>query len=68
MARSKSQKVTVSLTFDKPVTKVEAVKEFRDSVHGTFYYGYVSVAEEFRIRGVSHGPKTYTNNFYFGRY
>ena len=58
MAKYKSQKVTVNLTFDKPVTKSEAVKEFRNSVHGNFYLsGDYSQAGIMKIRGVGPGPK-----------
>lgn len=49
--------LTVSVTFDKPITKAQARKEFRDLVHGEFYPGGFSDAELMKIRGVGPGPK-----------
>ena len=37
MARKRTQKVVLNMTFDKPVTKEEALAAAKDNIHGTFY-------------------------------
>jgi hypothetical protein len=46
----------VGVRFDKPITRAEAVKEFRNEVHGTFYPGSFSEAEEMKIKSVKSNP------------
>lgn len=38
--------------FDKKITQAQAVKEFRDTIHGEFYPGTFSDAETMKIKGV----------------
>lgn len=56
MARSKTHELIVKVRFDKPVTRVEAAKEFRDTVNGEFYPGDFSPASKMTISGVKSPP------------
>lgn len=51
MPKQKTHKLTVTVRFDRPVTKAEAAREFRDVVHGEFYPGTYSDAEEMTVKG-----------------
>lgn len=59
MPMSKSHKVVVSVTFDQPCTKAEAVDAFRDCIHGIFYPTILREAAplEFKIRGIKAAPE-----------
>jgi len=52
MAKEKEHTVLVRVRFDKAITRGEAVKEFRDVVHGEFYPGAFSEAGEMKIKSV----------------
>lgn len=52
--RSKTHKITLTVTFDKPCNRAQAVAAVKDNVHGTFYpVAYTDAdPEEFRVRSV----------------
>jgi hypothetical protein len=55
MAKTRTHRVLVTLTFDKPCTKTEAAAMFRDNVHGTFYPSPLARGDgpdTLKIRGV----------------
>jgi len=53
----KTHYLIVGVRFDKPITRGQAIKEFRDCVHGDFYPGGYSEAEEMKIKSVASQPK-----------
>ncbi len=50
--KSKSHQVTVTVRFDKAITRSEAVKEFADVIWGEFYPGAFSEAGAMRVQAV----------------
>ena len=55
MAKSRTHVVKVSVRFDIPITRAEAVAEFRDCVHGGFYPGCFSDAGTMKIGATRSG-------------
>lgn len=59
----RSHKVVLSVTFDKPISRANAIKEIRDNIHGEFYTSDIGNDDtepypgEFRVRGISNLPK-----------
>ena len=60
MSMRKSHKVLVSVTFDRPCTKREALEAMRDTIYGEHYMGMVfdrpKGPESFRIKGMRTAP------------
>lgn len=54
-------KVVLTVSFDKPIGRGDAVREVRDAIHGQFYCNWdpgtskPPYPEEFKVRGVQSG-------------
>ena len=59
MAKSRTHKVIVNVTFDKPCSRTHAVEQFHDCIYGTYYPTAFESdqPEEFWIRSVKSAPK-----------
>lgn len=55
MAKQKTHEIKVKVRFDKPITRAQAVSEFRNIIHGEFYPGDYSDAEVMKIKSVKSG-------------
>ena len=56
--KERVHKITVTVRFDKPITRSQAIAEFRDIIHGEFYPGGYSDAETMKIGSVKSGGST----------
>lgn len=53
MAAQRKHRLILSLTFDKPMTAIQAARAAADCIHGQFYpTGDDGPAEEFKIRSI----------------
>ena len=53
--KERIHQITVTVRFDKPIERGQAVAEFRDIIHGEFFPGGFSDAETMKIKSVKSG-------------
>lgn len=49
---NKTHIIQVTVRFDKPISKQNAVHEFRDAIHGEFYPSLTGEVDSMKIGGI----------------